>query len=68
MGRVKGHVLKGEISSVVWHRQGHRIEVHYVEGHADYLEGDELVVSRMAENEGMWLVPTPDGTLRWVRP
>ena len=61
-------MLKGEISSVVWHREGHRIEVHYLDGDPDYLEGDELIVSRMAENEGMWLVPTPEGVLRWVRP
>ena len=68
VARLSGSMVKGEISSVVWHREGHRIEVNYVEGDSDYLEGDEKVVSHMAENEGMWLVPTPEGTLRWVRP
>jgi hypothetical protein len=57
---------KGETASVVWHRQGHRIEVHYVEGDPDYLERDELVIGHMTENEGMWLVPTSDGTRRWI--
>lgn len=61
-------MLKGEIASVVWQRLGHRIELNYVEGDPDYLEGDELVTSRMAENEGMWSVPSPEGPHRWVRP
>jgi hypothetical protein len=42
--------------------------VIYDEGDSDCLVGDELVVSQMAENEGLWSVPTADGTLRWVRP
>jgi hypothetical protein len=57
----------GKIASVVWYRHGHRIEVHYVEGDPDYLEGDELVVSQMADNEGLWSVPGPDDMRRWVR-
>jgi hypothetical protein len=61
-------MLKGEISSVVWHREGHRIELNYFEGDPDYLEGDELVISQMAENEGMWSVPTSGESRRWVRP
>ena len=58
---------KGEIASVVWHRQGHRIVMNYVEGDPDYLVGDESVISSMAESEGMWSVPTSDDTRRWVR-
>ena len=46
-------MLKGEIASVVWQQQGHRIEVNYVDGAPDYMQGDEVVVSQMAENEGM---------------
>jgi len=42
--------------------------VNYVEGDTDYMEGDELVVSNMADNEGLWLTLTPDDTRRWVRP
>ena len=61
-------MLKGEIASVVWHRLGHRIELNYVEGDPDVLEGDELVISQMAENEGMWSVPSQGDTHRWVRP
>jgi len=61
-------MLKNEVASVVWHRQGHRIEVNYVEGDTDYMEGDELVVSQRAENEGLWLTLTADDMLQWVRP
>lgn len=41
------------IARVVWHQQGHRIEVIYDEGDPDLLEGDESIVSTMAENEGL---------------
>lgn len=61
-------MLKGEIASVVWHQQEHRIEVNYVDGDTDYMEGDELVISNMADNEGLWLTLTLDDTRRWVRP
>jgi hypothetical protein len=61
-------MLRGEIASVVWRQRGHRIEVTYEEGDPDYLEGDELVISQMADNEGLWSVPTSDGSRRWVRP
>jgi hypothetical protein len=61
-------MLRGEIASVVWLQPGHRIEVTYEEGDSDFLEGDELVISQMAENEGLWSVPTSDGSRRWVRP
>lgn len=60
-------MLKSEIVSVVWHERGHRIEVNYVEGDPDYMEGDELVISQMAENEGLSLVPTSSDVRRWVR-
>jgi len=59
---------KGEIVSVVWHNWSHRVELNYVEGDPDYLEGDERVISLMAEDEGLWRVPTRDNTRRWVRP
>jgi hypothetical protein len=61
-------MLKREMTAVVWHERGHRIEVTYVEGDPDFFEGDELVISQMAENEGMWLIPSVEGTRRWVRP
>lgn len=61
-------MLQSEIASVVWHERGHRIVVNYVEGDPDTMEGDELVISRMAENEGLSLVPTSSDIRRWVRP
>jgi len=48
--------------------QGHRIEVNYADGDPDYMEGDELIVSQMAENEGLRLTLTADYMRRWVRP
>ena len=59
--------MKGEIASVVWHRQGQRVELNYDDGDPDYLVGDEVVVSSMAESEGMWSVSTSEDTRRWVR-
>ncbi|HEY5026368.1 MAG TPA: hypothetical protein VII76_15435 [Acidimicrobiales bacterium] len=61
-------MVKDVITSVVWYEHGHRIEVNYVDTEPDYLEGEERVVRDMAEDEGMWLVPSSDGMRRWVRP
>jgi len=61
-------VLKGEIASVEWHQHGHRIEVYYVGGDTDFMEGHESVVSDMADNEGLWLTLSADDMRRWVRP
>jgi hypothetical protein len=58
---------KGEIASVVWHEVDHRIEVAYLEGEPDFLQGDELVITQMAENEGLRSVPAPDHVRRWER-
>ena len=46
-------MMKGEIASVVWHRQGHRIELNYDEGDPDILEGNELVVAGV-QRTGEW--------------
>ncbi len=51
-------MLKRDITTVVWHQKGHHIEMNYVEGDPDYFQGVELVISEMAENEGLWSVPT----------
>jgi hypothetical protein len=58
---------KGEIASVVWHEVDHRIEVAYLEGDPDFLQGDELVITQMAENEGLRSVPAPAHVRRWER-
>lgn len=59
---------KGEIASVEWHQVDHRIEVAYLEGDPDYLQGDELVITQMVEDEGLRSVPAPDHVRRWERP
>jgi hypothetical protein len=61
-------MLKEDIESVVWYEESHRIEVNYLDSEPDYLEGEERIVREMAEDEGMWLVPTAGGIRRWVRP
>ena len=37
-----------EIACVVWHQEGHRIEVLYAEGKPDHLFGSELVATELA--------------------
>ena len=57
-----GHIVpRRELASVVWQAKDHLVELPYVEGKPDFLEGDELLVSRMAQDEGMLLVPTAPG-------
>jgi len=59
---------KGEIASVEWREVDHRIEVAYVEGGPDYLEGSEVVIREMVENEGLRSVAAPEHVRRWERP
>jgi len=59
---------RGEIASVVWHEVDHRIEVTYLEGEPDHLQGDEVVITAMVENEGLRSVPSPDHVRRWEHP
>jgi hypothetical protein len=56
-----------EIASIVWHRDGHHIDVIYVEGEPEHLVGTEMAATEMALTSQLHLVPTTDGTVRWVR-
>jgi len=60
-------VAEREVASIVWHRVGHHIEVIYVEGDPDRLVGTEMNATELALKAQLHLVPTSDGTLRWVR-
>jgi len=62
-----GKVDEREIASVVWHQRGHDMEVIYVEGDAEHLVGSEAITAGLAANAGLSIMPTTDGTVRWVR-
>jgi hypothetical protein len=55
------------IVSVVWHQKGHLIEVSYDVGDADQLEGAHQLAAELAADADLTLVPTRDGTVRWVK-
>jgi len=56
-----------ELVSIVWHQQGHRIDLNYLHGEPDHLIGSEAITTLLAEDAGLDPVPTPDDTRRWVR-
>jgi hypothetical protein len=56
-----------DIASIVWHEQGHRIDVKYFEGDAEHFSGSRDVAAVLAREEGLGLVPTPEDTVRWAR-
>ena len=56
-----------DIASIVWHKKGDQVDLHYVEGEPDRLVGAESVVAELADGVGLTLVPSPPGTIRWVR-
>jgi hypothetical protein len=60
-------VREREITSIVWHQLGHRIEVIYAEGEPDHITGAQIVAAQLAESVGLAMVIAPPGTLRWVR-
>ncbi len=56
-----------DIVSIVWHRKGDQVDLHYLEGEPDRLIGAETVVAELADSVGLTIVPSPSGTIRWVR-
>jgi len=57
-----------EIASVEWHEHSHHIDVTYLSGQPDRLEGPHQLAAELAADAGLSLVPTHNGTVRWVRP
>lgn len=56
-----------DIVSIVWHQEGGVVDLHYLEGEPDRLVGAESVVVELADSVGLTMVPSPPGTIRWVR-
>ena len=56
-----------ELVDIVWHQQGHRIDLNYVHGEADHMIGSEAITAFFAADAGLDAVPTPDDTRRWVQ-
>ena len=56
-----------EIASIVWHQAGHHIDVIYVDGDPERLVRPEMYAAELALKEKLRVVPTADGTVRWVQ-
>ena len=55
-----------EVIGIIW-REGNRVDVTYAHGDVDRVLASLDIVTGMAAEEGLILVPTPDGTMRWVK-
>jgi hypothetical protein len=55
-----------ELVSIVWHQQGHVIDLNYVHGEPEHMIGSEAITAMLAKDAGLDAVPTPDDTSRWV--
>jgi len=56
-----------QIVSIVWHGKTHQIDVAYDVGETDHLEGPHQLAAELAADADLSLVPTRDGTVRWIR-
>lgn len=56
-----------EVASIVWYQVGHHIDVIYVAGDPDHLVGTEVYTAELALEAQLRVVPTSDGTVRWVK-
>jgi len=56
-----------ELVSIVWHQQGHVIDLVYLHGQPEHMIASEAVTAMFAEDAGLDAVPTPDDTRRWVQ-
>jgi hypothetical protein len=56
-----------EIVSIVWHGKSHLIDVAYDAGDTDHLEGPHQLAAELAADADLSLVPTRDGTVRWIK-
>jgi len=56
-----------EIATIVWHIQGHYIDVVYTSSEPERLIGSQDKAADLAQEAGLRLVPTTDGTVRWIR-
>ena len=67
-GAQEAAIAEREVASIVWHEIGLRIVVFYVGGEVDRLIGSASVAATLAEEAGLRLVATDEGTHRWVQP
>jgi hypothetical protein len=56
-----------EIIGVTWHEDGEHIAVLYAANEPEYLIGSREVASAFAEDVGLIIEDTGDGSLRWGR-
>ena len=56
-----------QIVSILWHQKGHLIDVGYDVGDADHLEGPHQLAAELAADADLSLVPTRDGTVKWIK-
>jgi len=60
-------VVEQEVACMVWHAVGHHIDVIYVASEPDRLTGTEMYAAELALAAQLRMVPTSDGTVRWVQ-
>jgi hypothetical protein len=56
-----------QIVSVIWHQKGHVIDIAFDVGDTDRLEGTHQLAAELAADADLILVPTRDGTVRWIK-
>jgi hypothetical protein len=56
-----------QIVSIIWHQKGHVIDISYDVGATDQLEGTHQLAAELAADADLSLVPTRDGTVRWIK-
>ncbi len=60
--------IQREIVGLVWHETDERVEITYAEGEPDRgLIVTQPVVTALAEDIGLTVVPSPEGMLMWAK-
>ena len=56
-----------ELTSLVWHAVGDRIDLIYDDGQTGQMTGSQEVALAVAHSAGLRVVDSGDGTIRWAK-